>query len=260
MTKQRILRLGVLVAFTLCSWPLMAAVPWPSTDGDWVALSYPSSPFVGYDAPDQNPKTVDLVGGVLSSVTYPLAYYSSEGGYLMYRLRVNGDTANPQSVWQVFFDTDDDSPNDLFDYVLQLDLSSDNQVEFVAVDQTTTAVLSAITIDTSNVLWTGLLGTYARYFLPADSSFSGDADYFIDLAMPVGELSGLLGAANQLQVGITTSASHSVINKDFSLNLGGTDTVSSLLSDPFTVPEPRATMILAGLGLMGFAAWRFRRR
>lgn len=262
MVKQAILTSVFLVAITLSSRPMMAAVPWP-TDDEWMPLSYPSSPYVGYDlAGDKNPATVDLVGGELGGSIYPMAYYFVKDGYLMYRIRVNGQANNSQSVWQVFFDTDDDSPDELFDYVLQLVLSGGYEVQFAAVDQTTEPVLSAILIDTSNVLWSGSPDTYARYFQSADSNFSGNADYFVDLAMPYAPLSNLFGGVEMLllRAAITTSASQSVINKDYSLNLSGSDRVSDILSNPVVVPEPRATTMLVGLSLMAFAATRFRRR
>jgi hypothetical protein len=260
------LRAGAVVVLSLVlggSLASAATVTWPATDADWNPLFWNGVKYA--DAlGDETPVWVDIVG----STTYPAGFwYISEEGtpldlsddMLMFRMRlnqigVNGGGNDRQSVWQVLFDTDSDGGAN---FCLQVDGKTDKDVQFVAT-LTSGPPFSLppgpnpVTLSTTNIWFSTDLATYRRWSTAGDgSNFGGDADTFLDMAMPwpVFATNTGLSQTDTLYVTLCTSASHEVINKDHpDSQLYGSS------SPPPTgqIPEPATVLsVLAGLGLVG---------
>ena len=114
--------------------------------------------------------------------------------------------------------------------------------------------------------WSAPPNEYARFVTgtPDNSQFGGDDDGFVDMAIPEGTFLSLMGLDynEPFRVGLSTSATHEVINKDLPLNLVGSDLVADGLSDPIAaVPEPGTTSLaLLSLGFLAYARRRFKAR
>lgn len=107
--------------------------------------------------------------------------------------------------------------------------------------------------------WTGPLAEWSRWIPATDgSNFDGDTDYFLDVAMPLSEFRASTGLtpADGFQLALTTSTSHTQLNKDFPLGLGPTSPVASGFAP---APEP-GSGLLTGLGLWLLAARARARR
>lgn len=119
--------------------------------------------------------------------------------------------------------------------MLQLNLSSDNRVEFLPVTTGGPTFDDVLISDTP--LWSGFVADYANVF---------GTNSFIDIAIPQNEFATITGAST-VQLLFSTSANHNNINKDIPLNLSGTNSISGGLSDPVTVPEPKSGLAIGCL-------------
>jgi len=226
-----------------------------------------------HDDPTDNASTppAPAVVDILGDATYPTAYWSIDNDNIMFRVRVDGNpNIADQYVWSALLNTVGDVTTD---YVLQLDLGNDNQVEMAtatggspldgvpAGDTPWSEVAMPDTVAAPHVPPTeGLAPDYDptdwyNYEL-SDSDFGGadgdagpSADYFIDFAMDLDTFYAVTGLADgqNFQVAFASSANHENSNKD--LPDGG-------WSDVITVPEPTALALLA----IGCAVLGFRRR
>jgi hypothetical protein len=220
-----------------CVWlavvlPASAAIVWPAvwshvygSGGGLYADGTNQTPtFVdpNYSTPP-TPEYTDLVGGVDSTLAGPFAggLWATSADFIYFRMRVDNEpSGNPQTVWQVLINTDAD---EYLDWAIQLDLSSDNQVELAQN-------LGAGGGPSDN--WTNVnlslqvaAGTPATDFYryvnataATGSNFHAlnDDDYFIDMAFPKSIFLTQTGLAFSETFGVAfaTSASHTVLNKD----------------------------------------------
>lgn len=226
-----------------CVWlaalfPASAAVIWPTqwspvygSDGGLYADGKHAPP--GFTDPNfatpPSPESLDVVGGLDSQGAGPYAggFWATDDAHIFFRMRVdNMPNQNPQAVWQVLLNTDDD---EWVDWVIQLDLSSsDSQVElaknsainaggpsdnWTTVDLSTSAFphVGAGTPKTDFYRWVNATATDGSNFHALN-----DDDYFIDMAFPksIFETETGLAFSNTFGVALSTSANHNNINKD----------------------------------------------
>ena len=188
------------------------------------------------DPNDISPGIVDLLGNPSGPAC---AFWALYDNHIQFRLALSGTSQNPQVVWQVFFDTGG-NPNTL-EYVLQLDLTSDNRVEFAKVTGGPTLGYVSVGTLTTDILWTGAKADYANVF-------PGNAPY-VDFAIPYSTFVALTGTTS-VKLLFTTSANHNNINKDYPLGLTSSDYIDAGLSDNAVIPEPSTGMAASGLMLM----------
>ena len=210
----------------------------------------------------------DLVGGIDehgnpsnpagAGLPYATAFWSYDGTNVMSRLRVDQDpNIGGQFVWSTLLDIDGD---DLADYVIQLDLSSDNQVELATVtawdDADNATPLPGnnwvLTLpDTTHIGAQTSSGTAATAWYKFENATAIDGshfhdtqpetdDYFVDFAFPYADLiaNTPLEDGAPFRVAATTSSTHTSTIID--VPDGG-------WSDP--IPEP-TTMSLLGIGAL----------
>lgn len=235
-----------------------ATVVWPYGI-QWHALQSGGSPVTDPDGP--NPDTTDVIG--TTSLPAGFVAYDSVNGNLFFRMRLDRYQANTSAVWQILLDTDSDTD---VDWSLQLDTSGSNAVELVSA--TTGGPNYSNVALAANGTWSGAISTYSRFVSTSpDSSFGSASDIFLDLAIPFSAFYSATGVSTttSFRVAITTSTTHSGINKDFPGSLGSSSAVSGGWGDSFSasnvqaVPEPGA-WALFGLGGLLLAAQRRRSR
>jgi uncharacterized repeat protein (TIGR01451 family) len=218
------------------------AVAWPATDADWVALTSDGTP---YSEPQGEPGVGQDFLDIVGDATYPAAYWYSDGTNLMFRIRV--DAMPPEDVesgvWQILFDFDGDA---YVDWSLQLDEHVHEEVELVEAiiggpkfKSGTPGPGDAIELSETQV-WPAdgptVDPTYWRWSVAGDgSSFGGDADAFLDMAIPWTALTSATGveSGDPFGVAITTSASREVTNQDTPA-----DFVYDVWTDPVNEPAP----------------------
>jgi len=175
---------------------------------------------------------------------------TSGGDALIFRSRYAATASNPQNVHQVWLDTDGNSAT--VEWGLVLDMSGTDSLKFF---QTLTGgpTLDDIVAADSNV-WEAATGFHQ--YAVAGTSLGGGTDTFRDMGMDWSTFTNITGVTSlgQIRVLLSSSASHSVINKDRPLTGEGTTLVGDGLSD--AIPEP-ATFLLLGIG--GMSAWILRR-
>lgn len=236
--------LGVAILLALSLGAVHADVDWPASTPGWIPVTIQGGqPYVEPD--DQTPDVIDLRG----DATYNTGYWFFDGQDLMFRMRVD-DTpgTNTQQVWQVLLDTDGD---DGVEWALQYDANVDDAIELV------TALIGGpnwtdVQLSTVDVWMSTTPSIYGRFIDPTDdgSTFDGDTDGFVDVAIPWTELQTYTGItlSTPIRIAFATSSQHNNINKDLPTDWG----------DPFVLPEP-GTISLVALGLLGVGV-RLRRR
>ena len=257
--KTLVLATVAAAGFAAASSAGAAIMNWPAADEDW-------HPFlVGgalYSDPvgDINPDWLDIVGDAVYSAGY---WAFSDAGTpgeaddeIMWRIRLEEWKVNPNVVWQIFMDIDGDGA---IDFSMQLDESGDNEVELVAA---TTGGLTFGDVDlNTTAVWSGSVADFSQVTTPTGdgSAFGGGGnDAFLDIGMPWATFSALTGASGSQPIyfGLSSSATHSRINKDLPFSLTSSDLVASGFTDPiFGLPEPSTFSLMAAglLGLVSFA-------
>lgn len=216
---------------------------------NWVSITIGGSVY--NDPADQNPGSVDLIGNSTKAAGF---WQFSEGltpaeDIFAFRLRVSALPNNPQNVWQILFETDGDETN--VEWILQLNYSGKDDGVFLTKTATggDGPSLGAITTVSTNH-WEGTTAGYSQMTLAGTDLDGQKDDAFIDLGVPWQEFSQLTGAAavDQLRVAVTTSTTHTGVNKDAPLGTDGPALVlvSDTLSD--TIPEPAVVSLLLGAG------------
>jgi len=232
-----------LIAVCLLGAVARQAHAWPLTDIAWDPIPYQDI------ADSDTPTETNVVGGTLGGVFYPALYHAYDGANLCFRIRVNGQPGPPGSFtefnqvqWAVLLNTAVQAPEDPMEYGLLVSAKGTAQVEL----RPTANNNSAHATD-----WAGKArfddpflpviasipnGAYARWSVAGDgSTFYGDADYFVDVAVPYAYFLAMTGlpARAPLQAAYATSADNNLgnFNKD--------------LPDPGTswLPSPPASLL-----------------
>ena len=244
---MRVLTSAAAVAALLLADAATAMAMWPAT---WNPLSIGGGAYTD-GAGDQNPAPIDLVGGSDGVGTFSAGFWaiSEVDDQLSLRMRVETDGSSSNNVWQFLLDTDGDpSTVDWALSVRQRGSPAQQQVYF------SSAVVGGSSFDAVDLdaagAWTGPLADWSRWSAAADgSNFGGDADAFLDVAIPLSTFRSLTGLTSGDAFGVTlaTSTSHTQVNRDLPLGLSGTDPVAS--SFAIANPEP-GTGVLLGTGLI----------
>lgn len=240
----------VMVAVAILAIPLgsSADIVWNGLT-NWVSITIGGITY--NDPTDQSPGSVDLVGNSTEAAGF---WQFSEGAtpaedILAFRLRVSAMPNNPQNVWQILVETDGDTSN--VEWILQLNYSGKDNGVFL-----TKTLLSGngpslgdIATESTNH-WEGTTSGFSQMTLAGTDLDGHKEDAFIDLGVPWQEFSLLTGAssAGDLRVAVTTSTTHTGVNKDAPLGTDGPDLVlvSDTLSD--SIPEPAVASLLLGTG------------
>ncbi len=216
----------------------------------------PDSNDPNYSTPP-NPAKLDIVGNAAN----PAAYYAYDGQYMYFRMRVDSDPMAGgaiNNVWQAVLNTDADNTAD---WVIQWDMTGDNQVELAratAGSPTDVTAWSALAyVASPHVGPTGGVATdWYTYNPNGDTTTFADtpagSDYFVDFAFDKATFDATLTANSEtpvdsFQVAFATSSQHINSNKDLP-DQGWSDTI--------TVPEPTSMALLA----LGVTVLAMRRR
>lgn len=250
--KVKLKRAGIIALILGTACFAKADVIWPA-DADWTALMVGTDMY--HDAVgDQHPGSIDLIG---TTDSFSAGFWAFvENGDLvngvasdvfMFRMRVGGESGN--YVWQAHLDTDGDASN--IEWIFQLVQSGSPKsrgVELIktAIDGTT---LADIDIGGNTSSWLGDLSLYSRW-----SPIEGSADFHVDFAIPWSEFKAITGVEEieEIRTVLSTSTTHSGINKDAPLGASLTDQISNVLSE--SIPEPAVVTLLLGSagGLLAF--------
>ena len=161
-------------------------------------------------------------------------------------------------VWSALIDSDLDNH---FEYVLQLDETGDNRVEFLQATQVSANLKNVEFTHDENPgspapppVWTGSLSNYARQVDPAGSSI-GPADVLLEFAMPLDTFVASVGTT--FKTTVSTSSSHQEVTADFIGALPSSPTMALA-----SVPEPSTLVLMfCGVAAVGVrAGWRKLRR
>ncbi len=199
-------------------WFVPAALAWPA-DEDWAPVTW-SGQGMGDDIEDVDDRGLDLVG----SDEFPALLWASDDETLWFRLRVNQDPAGSTGAWAVVMELDQDTST--FEAALAAD--SSGAVRLMQGDGTEGIGASLDELDS--------YGPEAARSLEADSDIRGDADWFVDLEMPVADLDGWFGVDLQWSFCVipATGSLTSVARLDQDLGAGRAD-VDTSWSDPFAI-------------------------
>jgi hypothetical protein len=242
-----------IVAFLFLAVPAgVADIIWPA-DNDWTAIKIGADNYFDNEG-DQHPDAIDLIGTTSSYSAGYWAYAENATIYngaledlFMIRMRVGGNGGN--YAWQAHLETDGDSTN--VEWIFQLVQSgnpSNQGVELIktAVGGTT---LQDVDIGSNSASWLGDEAVFARW-----SAVPSTTHFHLDFAIPWSEFETITGVSDlgDLRLVLSTSSSHSGINKDAPLGGALTDQISNALSE--SIPEPTvATLLLgAGTGMIAF--------
>lgn len=210
------------------------------------------------DPTDQNPGSVDLLGDSTHAAGF---WQLDEGNSLSFRLRVSDLPNNPQSVWQILLNTDDNNSN--VEWILQLNHSGSSDAVLLTQTTSTAGDLFLSDIDTlSTNHWAGTVGGFSQMTLAGTDLDGAKADAFIDFGIPWADFERITGltSVDELEVAVTTSTTHSGVNKDAPLGTDGPG--SFLISDSLSesIPEPTVASLLIGAGGGLIFYRRFRKR
>ena len=249
MTLLAALALAVGVAT-----PAAGAALWPTY---WNPLTLAGADYsdpVG----DENPEATDLVGGLDGGTSFAagFSWLSEADDQLSLRMRLDEDGDGKNSVWQFLFETDGDLTT--IDWVLEVRQSGNPSGRQVIFTPTTSGGPTFNDLAMSSTFaWTGALADWSRWGAAGDgSNFDGDPDAFLDVAIPLSVFRAATGLSlnDGFRLALSTSTSHTQVNKDLPLALLPTDLVGAAFTE--SVPEPGT----GGLTAMGLVALGVRRR
>jgi hypothetical protein len=199
-------------------WLVPAALAWPA-DGEWASITW-SEEGMGDDIEDVEDRGLDLVG----NDAYPALLWASDDETLWFRLRVNQDPAGSTGAWGVVMELDQDEST----FEAALAASSSGAVRLMRADGAEGIAATLEELDS--------YGSQALRTVEADSDFRGDADWFVDLEMPVADLDTWFEVDLQWSFCVipATSSTTSVAEFDQDLGAGRSD-VEASWSDPFAI-------------------------
>ncbi|MBW2363230.1 MAG: hypothetical protein JRG84_20225 [Deltaproteobacteria bacterium] len=265
--------LALIAVFAAAAADAQGAALWPSEP--WVALTVGGADY--WDVlGDENPEATDLVGGIDDGISYSALvggiddgisysagawHESTTNDQLSLRMRLDADGSTSNSVWQFMFNTDTDPDVDWVLEVRQSGSPGGQQVIFTAASPGG-PLFDDIALDPAYD-WTGPLADWRRWIPVTDgSTFDGDPDYFLDTAIPLSTFHAITGLnqGDSYSIALSSSTSHTQVNKDIPLGLNDTDPVSSAFADLlYDAPEP-GTAGLSAMGLCWLAVLRSRAR
>jgi hypothetical protein len=261
---------ATLFALLVCG-SARAAVVWPSNDNSWNAFQTGSPAADYYDPNGPAPNAVDIIGLSSGGTSYPAAYWYDDtaNDNIYFRIRLNGDPTTQQGFgnysWQIVLDTNLDNS---VDWALQL-VSSGGGTPNLGIYAATVGgpTWGQVTLSSTPSWYTTSLSTDVRAtdiganIDPADNK----NDWFLDLAVPFMALYAVTGLqpGGAFRAAVTTSTTHTAVNKDLPGSLGTSSSVSGGWSNDLTTslnhsPEP-GTLALFGLGGLA-GSWYLRRR
>jgi hypothetical protein len=236
--------LYVLFGIVLAAPMQAAAQTWPS-DSQWRILYCGTDPLVpSWDPVADEPGAVNERDAVGDSAN-PAVYYFTDNTFLYFRMRVSAqpfDTEFHPYGWGAEFDTDGDRTT--YEVLGQVDgIVNPDQVDLWRNSTTTRLNDPGDPADTPPVNMY-LAATNARS-VSAPSTFGGNADYFVDWAMPLTDLAALgvtLTTEIVLVMGTSQNSTGS-INADLVCNDGAVDgfTLTSAGTNPV---RPDGTPVL----------------
>ncbi len=252
--------LGALFSCLLLAGSASGAAIWPI--GGWTTVTLGG---VDYSDPggDSNPDPTDLVGGNDGTGDFAAAFWHSSlaDDQLSLRMRLDDSGSSSNHIWQFLFETDGDATT--IDWVLEVRQSGNPAGRQVIFTPTTSGGPTFNDVALSSTFaWTGALDDWRRWGAAGDgSNFNGNADSFLDVAIPLSTFQAITGLspADIFQLSISTSTSHTQINKDVPLGLSLSAPVSSAFSNFVPAPEP-GPGALTGAGLCALAIGARRRR
>ena len=152
---------------------IASAWAWPA-DADWVPVTLDEAGMTDTFEDQSGDRALDLVGSVDSS----MILWASDGETLWWRLRLNADPSAVEGAWGLAFELNQDTT----DLEAVLAGSSDGSAAFLlAEDDVTGSDVELSALESYAEAWR---------VVAADTTFRGDADYFLDLGFPVEDLYG----------------------------------------------------------------------
>ena len=204
---------------------LPTAFAWPS-EASWVPLTQNGMDLTDERGDHVGDGHVDLVG----DETAPVGFWSTDGETLYFRLRIDedpwtdsGQTALQTGSWGVLFELDDDPAT--FEYALGLTglvpytmvLANDTRAEGPDAPLTTHVIQSTDPVADGVIRLT-----------EAESSFGTDADWFIDLSIPVADLETDLGITSTTPFFVALATGQASGLSSFDSDLAGFDDTDGL--------------------------------
>ncbi|PLX95903.1 MAG: hypothetical protein C0621_03000 [Desulfuromonas sp.] len=158
---------------------------WP-TSSEWIPIyspdGYVSDPGGNADTTGNGNNSTDIVG----DPTYPAAYIYNDGIDIYFRLRIDADPMQGSALepfgWGVLIDTDLDAHD--YEYMLMLDGIA-NPDEIYLAKNVVQENIDDPSDKPEQIEWIKTATEGVDYVASlADSSFTGDADYFLDFKVP----------------------------------------------------------------------------
>ena len=146
---------------------------WPA-DTAWVPVTLDEVGMTDTFEDQTGDRALDLVGSVDDS----MIQWASDGETLWWRLRLNTDPSAVEGGWGLAFELNQDT----FDLEAVLAASSDGGVQFLLpVEEVEGADVGLSAVESYEDAWR---------VEPANTTFRGDADSYLDVALPVADLYG----------------------------------------------------------------------
>jgi uncharacterized repeat protein (TIGR01451 family) len=204
--------LATLLVLT-CAAPVMA---WP-LDGEWIPLTRNGA--ILQDPAGDASKGIDIV----STPTDAPVYFYNDGVYLNFRLRLNGDPRQGSGLksfgWGIELDIDQDAD----DYEWLIMCSGIPSTEGVFLERNTVQGTIGEPSDASELFIAQYPLTGYFQVSTANTSISGDADYFLDFKLPYAVFKGATGLTDGTAIRFIGGTSNSAQN----LNAQGSDLIGS---------------------------------
>jgi hypothetical protein len=233
---------NILVSLGLLAAPSVASAQvWPADDA-WRVLLCGAVP--SFDPVADEPAAIadrDVVG----DAAQPALYAFSDATHFYFRMRVDGDPSMGGMFrpfgWAAELDTDDDRES----YELLLVVDGIASSEVVGFHRNTTQATPNDPADPPEALITTYpIDTHARSLAatgPFASSFGGNADFFVDWAVPLADLEaeGVLSSSLLLFV-MGTSTDALAVNADVACHdaASGAPTITDTATDPIPRDVP----------------------
>jgi uncharacterized repeat protein (TIGR01451 family) len=193
-----------------------SAMAWP-LDGEWIPLTRNGALL--QDPAGDATKWIDIV----STPTDAPVYFYNDGVYLNFRIRLNGDPRQGSGLksfgWGIELDIDQDAD----DYEWLIMCSGIPSTEGVHLERNTVQGTIGEPSDASELFIAQYPLTGYFQVSVANTSSSGDADYFLDFKLPYAVFKGATGMTDGTAIRFIGGTSNSAQN----LNAQGSDLIGS---------------------------------